>query len=84
MKLSILLLVSVESAGRRRLRINRNCFDLDSGNLNGYRGQQAKTFGGYTCQPWHDTGSLIDIQISEAKVLTLLIIEKCPIDQTML
>ena len=83
MKLSILLLVSVESAGRRRLRINRNCFDLDSGNLNGYRGQQSKTFGGYTCQPWHDTGSLIDNQTSEANFETVSILEKCPIDQTM-
>ena len=57
MKLSLLLLGSIEiDAGRRmRYKNNKNCFDLDNGNYDGYIGKQSKTFNGHECQPWHDT-----------------------------
>ena len=45
MKLSLLLLIGVEA--RRRLRTNRDCFDLDTtDDLNGYTGSDFERIAG--------------------------------------
>ena len=45
MKLSLLLLIGVEA--RRRLRTNRDCFDLDTtDDLNGYKGSDFERIAG--------------------------------------